>query len=51
MVSYPGVDKDIQLATLKRELYARSHNQNNPRMGKTRRKRRTKRGKRREPQV
>ena len=49
MVSYPGVDKDIQLATLQKELYV--HNKNNPTMGKTRRKRKTKRRKRLEAQV
>lgn len=49
MVSYPGVDKDIQLATLQRELYA--HNKNNTKMGKTKRKRKTKRRKRFEAQV
>ena len=49
MVSYPGVDKDIQLATLQRELYA--HNKNNTKMGKIKRKRKTKRSKCLEAQV
>ena len=47
MVSYPSVDKDIELATLKRELYAKSHNQNSSTMGRTRKRRRGRRRKNR----